>query len=213
EHIMAKIGIGIVGLGMAVKPHALALHELAQKAEVIGAFSPSASRRIEFAKAYGLPTVDSLTALLDDARVQALLILTPPRTHAELALQAAKAGKHVLLEKPIDVDLPSARALVDAVERARRVLGVVFQHRFRPGALALHRLLAEGELGELVSVSASIRWWRSAEYYAQPGRGMRARDGGGVLLTQAIHTLDLLLDLAGPAARVMAACRTSRLRN
>jgi len=210
---MAKIGIGIVGLGMAVKPHALALHELAQKAEVIGAFSPSASRRIEFAKAYGLPTVDSLTALLDDARVQALLILTPPRTHAELALQAAKAGKHVLLEKPIDVDLPSARALVDAVERARRVLGVVFQHRFRPGALALHRLLAEGELGELVSVSASIRWWRSAEYYAQPGRGMRARDGGGVLLTQAIHTLDLLLDLAGPAARVMAACRTSRLRN
>jgi predicted dehydrogenase len=207
-----KIGIGIVGLGLAVKPHALALRDLAAKVDVIGAFSPSAARRAAFAEAWGMPVVDSLGALQDDPRVDALLILTPPRTHAELAIAAARAGKHVLLEKPIDVDLPQALALVEAVEGCNRKLAVMFQHRFRPGALALRRLLEEGALGELLSVSASIRWWRSAEYFAQPGRGTKARDGGGVLLTQSIHTLDLLLDLAGPARTVMAACRTSPLR-
>jgi predicted dehydrogenase len=77
----------------------------------------------------------------------------------------------------------------------------------------LRELLLEDALGELLSASASIRWWRPAEYFAQPGRGMKARDGGGVLLSQAIHTLDLLLDLAGPAQTVLAACRTSPLRS
>jgi UDP-N-acetyl-2-amino-2-deoxyglucuronate dehydrogenase len=116
------------------------------------------------------------------------------------------------VEKPLDVDLASARRLVDAFASAGRTLGVVFQHRFRSSPMALCRLLRAGALGDLLSVSASVRWWRSAEYYAQPGRGMLARDGGGVLLTQAIHTLDLLLHLVGPAASVTARCRTSGLR-
>jgi UDP-N-acetyl-2-amino-2-deoxyglucuronate dehydrogenase len=160
-----------------------------------------------------LPTVDSEQALLDNPRVDVVLVLTPPHTHAEVALRAAHAGKHVLLEKPLDVDLPRARALVEAFAQARRTLGVVFQHRFRRSPMALRQLLDEGELGRLLSVCASVRWWRSAEYFAQPGRGMRARDGGGVLLTQAIHTLDLLLHLAGPAASVMARCSASGLRH
>ncbi len=210
---MQRLGIGIIGLGMAVKPHALALRDLTDRAEVIGGYSPTPERRREFVQSYGLPAVDSLDALLGDRRVDAVLILTPPRTHAELAVQAAKAGKHVLLEKPIDITLPQARAVVDAVEGAGRKLGVVFQYRFRPGTVALRKLLREGALGDLLSVSCAVRWWRSAEYYAQPGRGMRARDGGGVLLTQSIHTLDVLLDLAGPAQRVSAQCRTSALRS
>jgi len=208
-----RIGIGIVGLGLAVKPHALALKDLAAKVDVIGGFSPSASRRAAFAQAWEMPVVDRLAALLDNPRVDAVMILTPPRTHAELTIAAARAGKHVLLEKPVDVDLPQARALVEAVERCNRKLAVVFQHRFRPGPLVLRELLLEHALGDLLSASASIRWWRSAEYFAQPGRGMKARDGGGVLLSQAIHTLDLLLDLAGPAQTVLAACRTSPLRS
>jgi predicted dehydrogenase len=210
---MRRIGVGIVGLGMAVKPHALALRDLAGRVEVIGGYSPTPERRREFALGYGLPAVESLDALLDDPRVEALLILTPPRTHAELAVRAAEAGKHVLLEKPIDVNLAQARAVVDAVEGAGRRLGVVFQYRFRPGTLALRELLRAGALGDLLSVSCAIRWWRSAQYFAQPGRGMRERDGGGVLLTQSIHTLDVLLDLAGPVRRVSAQCRTSPLRS
>ena len=209
---MKRVGIGIVGLGLAVKPHALALKDLAAKVDVIGGFSPTASRRAAFAHAWELPVVDHLDALLHNPRVDAVLILTPPRAHAELAITAARAGKHVLLEKPVDVDLPRAQALVEAVERCDRTLGVVFQHRFRPGSLALRELLRKGALGDLLSISASIRWWRPPEYFAQPGRGMKARDGGGVLLSQAIHTLDLLLDLVGPARTVLTACRTSPLR-
>lgn len=208
-----KLGIGVIGLGLAVKPHALAFRDLADRVEFIGGYSPSAERRAAFAGAYGLPTVDSLEALLGNPDVHAVCVLTPPRTHADIALRAAQAGKHVLLEKPIDVDLLRSRALVEGVERAGRTLGIVFQHRFRPGPIALRALLRAGDLGELISVSASIRWWRSAEYFAQAGRGMKARDGGGVLLTQAIHTLDLLIDLVGPAASVMSQCRTSSLRS
>jgi predicted dehydrogenase len=206
------IGVGIIGLGMAVQPHAQALRELADVATVVGAFSPSAERRAAFEAAHGLPTVASEAALLDDPRIDVVLVLTPPRTHTEVASRAAHAGKHVLLEKPIDVDLPRARALVEAFEQADRRLGVVFQHRFRSSPLALKKLLQEGALGELLSVSASVRWWRSPAYFSQPGRGMHERDGGGVLLTQAVHTLDLLLHLAGPAASVTATCRTSGLR-
>jgi predicted dehydrogenase len=209
---MKRVGIGIIGLGMAVKPHALALRDLGERVQVIGGYSPTPARRREFERTYALPTVDSGEALLADPRVEAVLILTPPRSHAELTTAAARAGKHVLLEKPIEVAFERARKTVDAVEWAGRKLGVVFQYRFRPGTMALRELLAAGELGELLSVSASIRWWRSPDYFAQPGRGMLARDGGGVLLTQSIHTLDVMLHLAGPVQRVAAMCRTSPLR-
>ena len=210
---MSRIGIGIVGLGLAVKPHMLALRDLHDRTSVIGGFSPTDARRRAFTGSWGVPSFDSLDALLDDTRVAAVLISTPPRTHADLALRAARSGKHVLLEKPIDVDHAAAARLVEEVEALGRTFGVVFQHRFRPGAIALRQQLRERALGELVAISATIRWWRSFEYFAEPGRGMLARDAGGVLLTQAIHTLDLLLDLVGPARRVGAIVRTSPIRS
>jgi predicted dehydrogenase len=210
---MAWIGIGIIGLGLALKPHMLALRDLASRATIVGGFSPTAQRRAQFEKTWNAATFDSLEALLADSRIAAVLIPTPPRTHAQLALAAARAGKHVLLEKPLDVDHASARALVDEVEGLGRTFGVVFQHRFRPGAIALREALRSDRLGDLASASASIRWWRSFDYFAEPGRGTMARDAGGVLLTQAIHTLDLLLDLAGPVRRAFALARTSPLRN
>jgi UDP-N-acetyl-2-amino-2-deoxyglucuronate dehydrogenase len=211
--VAERLGIGMVGLGMAVKPHALSLKELGHQVEFIGGFSPTAARRAAFEQTYGLPTVGSVDELLNDPRVQALLILTPPRSHAELAIRAARAGKHVLLEKPVDVTFAEARNIVEAVEQENRKLGVVFQFRFRDAIMTLRELLRAGELGELLSVSCAVRWWRTAEYFAEPGRGMRERDGGGVLLTQAIHTLDALLDLVGPVERVSAQCRTSTLRS
>jgi predicted dehydrogenase len=211
---MTGIGIGFVGAGLAVKPHAIAVQELAAAGRVrfAGAWCRTDAHRARFESDYGLPAAPSLEALLGDDRVGAIVVLTPPRTHAEIAVRCARAGKHVLLEKPVDVDLPAARALVDAVEAAGVRLGVVLQQRFRPGAMHLREVLRDGGLGELLSVSCAIRWWRSAEYFAVPGRGTMARDGGGVLLTQAIHTLDTLLDLVGPARSVYAASRTSGLR-
>ena len=210
---MNRIGVGIIGLGLAVKPHALALKDLSDRVDVIGGFSPSQERRSNFTKTYGLPAVNSLEGLLDNPNVQAVIILTPPRTHAELALQAGRARKHVLLEKPMDVTYGEAQALEKQFAVTGKRLGVVFQFRFRPGALVLRELMSQRALGDLLSVSATIRWWRSAQYYAEPGRGTLARDGGGVLLTQAIHTLDLMLSLAGPVSRVAAQCRTSALRS
>src|SRR6185437_8771656 len=110
--------------------------------------------------------------------------------HRDLVLRAAAAGKHVLVEKPLDVTAERALQGIEAMERASRKLGVVLQYRMRPASLRLASLIASGELGPLLSGSAQIRWWRTPEYFAEPERGMKARDGGGVLLTQAIHTLD-----------------------
>ena len=209
---MARHRIGIIGLGMALKPHALALRDLADRVEVAAAFAPSVARRQAAADAWGFGPVDSIDRLLADRATDAVLILTPPWTHAELVGRAAAAGKHVLLEKPVDVNAERAAGIVAACDRAGVRLAVVFQHRFRPAALELARIVRAGRLGRLLSASASIRWWRASEYFAQPGRGTLARDGGGALLTQAIHTLDLLLQLAGPAAEAMAYVETSPLR-
>jgi predicted dehydrogenase len=118
----------------------------------------------------------------------------------------------VLLEKPVEVTVERARRTVEAMERSGRHLAIMFQNRFRQGARHLATLMRSRALGRLVSGSASIRWWRSADYFAQPGRGTKERDGGGVLLTQAIHTLDLFLSLVPPVRRVAAMAATSPLR-
>lgn len=208
------IGIGVVGLGMAVAPHMLAIRDLqvAGRARLIGGFSPSAARREAFASRWQAPVFERLEALLAEPGLDLVLVLTPPGAHLPVAEAAAAAGKHMLVEKPLEITLARAEELVALAARAGVTLGVVFQHRFRPAALRLAQAIAAGELGQLLSCSASIRWWRDAAYFAQPGRGMKARDGGGVLLTQAIHTLDLLLHLAGPVSRVAAQVMTSPLR-
>jgi len=209
---MTKHRIGIVGLGMALKPHALSVKDLSDRVEVGGAFAPSSERREAAAKTYGVPLADSLDAVLGDRSIDCVLILTPPWTHTELVQRAAAAGKHVLLEKPVEVNAERSTALVETCERADRTLAIVFQHRFRPASLKLAELLRADALGRILSASATIRWWRPPEYFKQAGRGTLARDGGGVLLTQAIHTLDLLLHLVGPAAEVSAYVDTSPLR-
>ncbi len=206
---MARQRIALVGLGMAVEPHAKSLMDLAARVEVTYAFSPSASRRAAFAKRFPFPPTDRLDVIFDDPELDAVAILTPPNTHLDLVHRAAAAGKHVLLEKPLEITTERALALVGACEATGVRLAVMLQHRFRPAALRLAGLIADGTLGPLVGASAIARVWRPQSYYDQPGRGSRARDGGGVLLTQAIHTLDLLLSLAGPADEVCAYATTT----
>jgi len=203
--------IAIVGLGMAVAPHAESYRKLADRVEVAYAYSPSAERRRGFAERYGFPLADSLEQILADRGVAAVTLLTPPNTHLELAVRCAEAGKHVLLEKPLEITLARSEELVERCRAAGVTLGVVLQHRFRPSALRLADIVSRGELGGLVAASADILNWRPQSYYDQPGRGDRARDGGGVLLTQAIHTLDLLVSLVGLPAEVAAYAVTSRV--
>ncbi|HYN12152.1 MAG TPA: Gfo/Idh/MocA family oxidoreductase [Burkholderiales bacterium] len=192
--------VALVGLGMAVTPHARSLLDLKGRVEVAYAYSPSAERRAKFAAQFPLPQCDRLETILEDRSVDAVLILTPPNTHLDLVERCAAAGKHVLLEKPLEISTSRAERLVQACKSV--TLGIVLQHRFRPAAEKLHEVLEAGRLGELVSACASIPNWRPQSYYDQPGRGTKARDGGGVLLTQGIHTLDLLGWFAGEAAEV-----------
>jgi predicted dehydrogenase len=203
--------IALVGLGMAVTPHAQSLRDLAERVDVAGAYSPTPGRRDAFARRFGFAVTDDLDALADDPSIDAALILTPPRTHLPLVARFAAAGKHVLLEKPLEADTAGAEAVVDACERAGVTLGVVLQHRFRPAARALAQRLADGELGAIATASVHVPWWRPQAYYDEPGRGTLARDGGGVLITQAIHTLDLFLSLTPRVAEVAALAATTPL--
>lgn len=208
------IGVGIIGLGMAVTPHMLSLRELEQggRVRVVGGFAPSASRRDEFAARWSAPVFDTVDALLGAPGLDLVLILAPPGEHLSLAQQAAAADKHMIVEKPLERTVMRGEELVRAAEDAGVLASVCFQHRFRPGALEFARRIRAGELGRPLSASASIRWWRDAGYFAQPGRGTMARDGGGVLLTQAIHTMDLLLHLMGPVRTVKGFALNSGLR-
>jgi UDP-N-acetyl-2-amino-2-deoxyglucuronate dehydrogenase len=197
--------VGLVGLGMAVTPHAKSLMDLKDRVEVAHAYSPSAERRAQFVQRFPFPQCERLETILEDRSVGAVLVLTPPNTHLELVSRFAAAGKHVLLEKPLEVTNARAEELVR--KSANVKLGVVLQHRFRPAAEKLHQVM--GQLGKIVSASALIPVWRPQSYYDQPGRGTKARDGGGVLLTQGIHTLDLLLSFAGEAAGVRSFSTTT----
>jgi predicted dehydrogenase len=188
--------LAIVGLGMAVAPHAKSLLDLRDRVEVAYAFSPSRERRAGFAARFPFPLAERLETILEDRSVDAVLVLTPPNTHLDLVERIAAAGKHVLLEKPLEVSTARAERLVAASKGVK--LAVVLQHRFRPAAERLRRV----DLGRIVSASALIPVWRPQSYYDQPGRGTKARDGGGVLLTQGIHTLDLLLSFAGEPEEV-----------
>lgn len=199
---MRKTRIALVGLGMAVTPHAKGLLDLADEVEVAAAFSPSAARRAAFAERFPFPLVDSIEAILGDPAIDAVAVFTPANTHRDIGLACAAAGKHVLMEKPVDVTTERAAELVAGCRAAGVRLGIVLQHRFRPAGLRLAALLAGGGLGEIVGCSTTIRLWRPQSYYDEPGRGTLARDGGGVLMSQGIHTLDLMLSLAGPVAEV-----------
>jgi UDP-N-acetyl-2-amino-2-deoxyglucuronate dehydrogenase len=206
---MPKHRIGVVGLGMAVTPHAKSLVDLKDRVEVAAAFSPSAARRTAFAEKFPFPLVDSLDKILADKSIDCVEILTPPNTHLELVQKCAAAGKHILLEKPLEITTERGAALVEAAEKAGVTLAMMLQHRFRPAALKMREMIRAGELGNIVNCSTVIRLWRPQSYYDVEGRGTLARDGGGVLVTQGIHTLDLMLSLAGPIAEVRAYAMTS----
>jgi UDP-N-acetyl-2-amino-2-deoxyglucuronate dehydrogenase len=206
---MAKTRIALIGLGMAVAPHAKSALDLEDRVDVAYAFSPSAERRAQFAQRFAFPQCDRLETVLEDRSVDAVAILTPPATHLELVRKCAEAGKHVLLEKPLEITTARAEALVAACRSAKVKLGIVLQNRHKPSGERLAHLLKAEELGALYGASAIIRLWRPQSYYDEPGRGTLARDGGGVLLTQAIHPLDLLLSLAGDAEQVTAFATTT----
>lgn len=204
-----RIGLAVVGLGMAAKPHALALQELQELIEVRGVFSRSEASRKTFCDTYGFPEADDVNALAADPAVDALLLITPPNARADLISLFANQSKHILTEKPLERTTKAAQSIVENCAQNGVSLGVVFQHRFRAASEALTKILSGGDLGDIQIVNIQVPWWRDQSYYDEPGRGTYDRDGGGVLISQAIHTLDLMLSLTGAVRSVQANCATT----
>lgn len=207
---MNRLGLGLIGVGPGAVPHLLSLHDLRNQIDlrVVVTRRPQAADLGPFSGE--LAAVSDLELLLGDPLIEAVIIATPPATHLELAQTCFERGKHVLLEKPLDISLDRARAIVVQAERNRRLLGLVLQHRFRPASQALAALIEQADLGHIQAASVQVPWWRPQSYYDQPGRGTRERDGGGVLITQAIHSLDLFRSLVG--VRRVVAAQVSRTR-
>ncbi len=202
-------GIAVIGAGMASAPHLRALAEI-DDATLRWIVTGNAKRAAAAsALAPGARVSASLDEALADPDVDVALILTPPDTHLETISAAAAAGKAVIVEKPLDITVARARQAVEVCAKAAVPLAVVHQHRFRAIVPKLKAILDDGRIGRLHSIEVRVPWWRAQAYYDEPGRGSYARDGGGVLITQAIHVLDLALYLCGPIAAVSARAMTS----
>jgi UDP-N-acetyl-2-amino-2-deoxyglucuronate dehydrogenase len=193
-------GFGIIGTGVIAAIHADAI------ASLPGA-RLAAITDVD-AAAYGADAEPDLGALLARSDVEVVCVCVPSGRHAEVGIRAAKAGKHLAVEKPVDVTLEAAGRLIEAARGAGVALTVISQHRFDAGLIELKRLLAEGALGRLVLGEASTKWYRTQAYYdSAPWRGTWAMDGGS-LLNQGVHYVDLLRWCMGPVAEVTAVCST-----
>ena len=206
----------IVGAGMVAKTHVLACaaspEKIRLKAIVDGGSGRAKALAAEAAKHTGhhVAVYASIEEAARDGDVDFAIIATPPNARADIVGPLAKAGKHILLEKPVARNTREAADLVALCRDAGVTLGIIFQHRMRAASQKARELVASGTLGELGLCEISVPWWRTQAYYDEPGRGTLARDGGGVLISQAIHTIDLALSLAGPVARVQAMAATTR---
>ena len=208
-----KRRIAVIGLGMAVTPHAKGLIDLADRVEVVWAASRTQDRCDQFAAQFPFPTTTDIDQIFADSSIDAVAILSPPNSHLDLVRRAAAAGKHVFLEKPLEVDLSRARELVSAARDAGITTGVVLQSRFRESSRTLRQLLDDGALGTIAAAYVAVPWWRPQSYYDEPGRGTKARDGGGALITQAIHPLDLFQSLVGGVRAVSAVSGTTAMHD
>jgi len=207
--MVSRIPIALIGLGPGAEPHAKSLIDLAHRVEVRAAASRTEIRTRAFANRFGFPFTADIDAVIADPVIQAVIVVTPPAAHLEIAARCLAAGKHVLVEKPLELTVDRAEQLVRAGRNAKRKLGVVLQHRFRPSSLRLRSAIDAGELGTIAAAWMLVPWWRPQAYYDEPGRGTMARDGGGVLMTQAIHTLDLFRSLVGVESVVAAQAVTT----
>jgi UDP-N-acetyl-2-amino-2-deoxyglucuronate dehydrogenase len=205
---MSDLGIAIVGTGMVARYHAQAI-AAAPGARLLAVCRSSAGKTREAAEAFGVPCDESFEALLRRQDVDAVCLCTPSGLHAAHAIAAARAGKHVLVEKPMALSVADADAMISACRTAGVRLGVVLQRRTDPTFRELRTAIAAGELGDPVLGVATIPYYRSQDYYASAAwRGTWALDGGGALMNQGIHIVDLLLWFLGDVASVAAHAAT-----
>ncbi len=200
---MAKnVRFGIIGAGMISHFHAKAIQD-AEGAELVSIMSPRRPSLDKFLAVHKVRGYDDLDKFLADPELDAVAVATPTGLHLDTAVPAAKAKKHVLCEKPLEINPARAQAIIDACRENGVVLAPIFQFRFSPAAILVKKALAAGRFGKLLMANARIKWYRPQSYYDSGAwRGTWDLDGGGCLMNQSIHAIDLFLHFAGRPVEV-----------
>lgn len=202
------IRFGVIGCGAIGRWHAISIGKV-DGAVLSGVTDRSSAAAGNFAEEFGARSYESVEEMLASDDIDAVSICTPSGLHADLAVKAAEAGKHILMEKPMALTIADCDRIISAVDKAGVKAGVVFQSRFKKTAKTLKELVDQGKLGKIICADVFMRYYRSPEYYAASGwRGTWAMDGGGALMNQGIHSVDLLQYIMGPVKSVMAEART-----
>ena len=203
-----KVKFGIIGTGAIAVMHAEALRD-AHNAELVAVFDQVGERAQQFAEKYNVRAVANFEDFLTDKEIQAVTIATPTGIHGKVAVPAALAGKHLLCEKPLDTTTEKIDEIIAACDKTGVLMMSVFQSRFVPNVALIKKAIDAGRFGKIVLVSCQCKWFRTQEYYDSASwRGTWALDGGGALMNQSIHTIDLLQYLNGDVHEVMAATAT-----
>lgn len=206
----SPLTFALVGCGAIAPTHAKAIAALPGSALLTHCCDENAALAESFASKFGGLKIATFDALLADPAVDVITFCTPSGLHASLGVRALEAGKHVVIEKPMEITTAACDLLIAAQRASGRKLAIISQHRFDPSSQLVNATLGRGELGKLVLAEARVPWHRSQEYYDSGAwRGTWALDGGGCLMNQGIHTVDLLLWLAGPVKTVFAQMRTA----
>jgi len=194
--------VGILGGGNISDTHARAALSI-PGVEIAAVYGQNQAKAAAMAGKYGGVAYDDLEKFLAHRPMDVVAIGSPSGVHAEHALPAARRGLHILVEKPIDITTAKADALIAAADAAGVKLGVFFQDRLRPDIARIKAMIDDGKLGTPILASGRVKWYRPPEYYSgSRWRGTLALDGGGAVINQAIHTLDLMVWLFGPVSRV-----------
>jgi predicted dehydrogenase len=197
--------MGVIGVGVVGKAHVRRLLSGAADATLVAVADESTAHADAVAAGSGVDAARSVPDLLARSDVDAVIVAVPSGLHAPVTVAALEAGKHVLLEKPIDVTVEAADQILDAEKRSNRTLSVVSQRRFAEANQFVHRAIRDGRLGRITSATVEVALWRSQEYYdAGDWRGTWALDGGGALMNQGVHLVDLALWLLGEVDEVFA---------
>jgi UDP-N-acetyl-2-amino-2-deoxyglucuronate dehydrogenase len=207
---MAKHGFGLIGCGMIAEFHTRAINEI-ENARVVAAFSrnPANAQKIAGMASGGCALCTDLDALFAHPELDVVCVCTPSGAHMEPAVRAARAGKHVVVEKPLEITLPRCDAIIGACDAAGVRLCTIFPSRFTPANLRLKEAIALGRFGRLTLGDTYVKWWRTQEYYDSGGwRGTWTLDGGGALMNQAIHNVDLIQWLMGDVIALTAMTAT-----
>jgi UDP-N-acetyl-2-amino-2-deoxyglucuronate dehydrogenase len=201
--------VGIIGGGGISETHARAVSEL-EGLQVAAFLGANKDKVDQLSEKYGGVAFNDLNAFVSHQPMDAVIVGSPSGLHADEGIACAQRGLHVLVEKPIDVTLAKADALIRECERNNVKLAVCYQDRFAADSIRLKELIADGGLGKVILVSGRVKWYRPPEYYSNSRwRGRLSLDGGGALMNQGIHTVDLLLWLLGDVKHVYAKALTA----